>query len=223
MSQQILIVEDEADIRELLRFNLEREGFSVLEAADGNEGLKLARQHMPDLMLLDVMLPGFDGFEVCRRLGAQSETANIPVLMLTARGEEMDRVVGLSLGDYVVEPFSVRELMLRIRAVLRRGTRSSESPVLERHGIRLRPEAHTAEVQGQEMPLTATEFRLLEDLLRHAGAVRTREQLLNKVWGYSFEGYARTVDTHVRRLRAKLGGAAAMLETVRGVGYRIKE
>ncbi|MDY0259372.1 MULTISPECIES: response regulator [unclassified Desulfovibrio] len=225
MSQQILIVEDEADIRELLRFNLEREGFSVLEAADGNEGLKLARQHMPDLMLLDVMLPGFDGFEVCRRLGAQSETANIPVLMLTARGEEMDRVVGLSLGadDYVVKPFSVRELMLRIRAVLRRGTRSSESPVLERHGIRLRPEAHTAEVQGEEMPLTATEFRLLEDLLRHAGAVRTREQLLNKVWGYSFEGYARTVDTHVRRLRAKLGGAAAMLETVRGVGYRIKE
>ena len=225
MSQQILIVEDEADIRELLRFNLEREGFSVLEAADGNEGLKLARQHMPDLMLLDVMLPGFDGFEVCRRLGAQSETANIPVLMLTARGEEMDRVVGLSLGadDYVVKPFSVRELMLRIRAVLRRGTRSSESPVLERHGIRLRPEAHTAEVQGQEMPLTATEFRLLEDLLRHAGAVLTREQLLNKVWGYSFEGYARTVDTHVRRLRAKLGGAAAMLETVRGVGYRIKE
>lgn len=225
MSQQILIVEDEADIRELLRFNLEREGFSVLEAADGNEGLKLARQHMPDLMLLDVMLPGFDGFEVCRRLGAQAETANIPVLMLTARGEEMDRVVGLSLGadDYVVKPFSVRELMLRIRAVLRRGTRSSESPVLERHGIRLRPEAHTAEVLGEEMPLTATEFRLLEDLLRHAGAVRTREQLLNKVWGYSFEGYARTVDTHVRRLRAKLGGAAAMLETVRGVGYRIKE
>ena len=225
MSQQILIVEDEADIRELLRFNLEREGFSVLEAADGNEGLKLALQHMPDLMLLDVMLPGFDGFEVCRRLGAQSETANIPVLMLTARGEEMDRVVGLSLGadDYVVKPFSVRELMLRIRAVLRRGTRSSESPVLERHGIRLRPEAHTAEVQGEEMPLTATEFRLLEDLLRHAGSVRTREQLLNKVWGYSFEGYARTVDTHVRRLRAKLGGAAAMLETVRGVGYRIKE
>ena len=225
MSQQILIVEDEADIRELLRFNLEREGFSVLEAADGNEGLTLARQHMPDLMLLDVMLPGFDGFEVCRRLGAQAETANIPVLMLTARGEEMDRVVGLSLGadDYVVKPFSVRELMLRIRAVLRRGTRSSESPVLERHGIRLRPEAHTAEVQGEEMPLTATEFRLLEDLLRHAGSVRTREQLLNKVWGYSFEGYARTVDTHVRRLRAKLGGAAAMLETVRGVGYRIKE
>ncbi len=225
MSQQILIVEDEADIRELLRFNLEREGFSVLEAADGNEALRLARQHLPDLMLLDVMIPGPDGFEVCRLLGAQAETAHIPVLMLTARGEEMDRVVGLSLGadDYVVKPFSVRELMLRIRAVLRRGTRSGESPVLERHGIRLRPDAHTAEAHGEELQLTATEFRLLEDLLRHAGSVRTREQLLNKVWGYSFEGYARTVDTHVRRLRAKLGHAASMLETVRGVGYRIKE
>lgn len=225
MSQQILIVEDEADIRELLRFNLEREGFSVLEAADGNEALRLARQHLPDLMLLDVMMPGPNGFEVCRLLGAQAETAHIPVLMLTARGEEMDRVVGLSLGadDYVVKPFSVRELMLRIRAVLRRGTRSGESPVLERHGIRLRPDAHTAEAHGEELQLTATEFRLLEDLLRHAGSVRTREQLLNKVWGYSFEGYARTVDTHVRRLRAKLGHAASMLETVRGVGYRIKE
>ena len=185
MSQQILIVEDEADIRELLRFNLEREGFSVLEAADGNEALRLARQHLPALLLLDVKMPGPDGFEVCRLLGAQAETAHIPVLMLTARGEEMDRVVGLSLGadDYVVKPFSVRELMLRIRAVLRRGTRSDESPVVERHGIRLRPDAHTAEAQGEELQLTATEFRLLEDLLRHAGSVRTREQLLNKVWG----------------------------------------
>ena len=206
MSQQILIVEDEADIRELLRFNLEREGFTVHEAADGTQGLALARQHTPDLVLLDVMLPGVDGFEVCRRLGAQAETSHIPVLMLTARGEEVDRVVGLSLGadDYVVKPFSVRELMLR-------------------HGIRLRTEAHSAEVEGELLNLTATEFRLLEDLLRHAGSVRTREQLLNNVWGYSFEGYARTVDTHVRRLRAKLGEAAPMLETVRGVGYRIKE
>ena len=133
--------------------------------------------------------------------------------------------MGLSLGadDYVVKPFSVRELMLRVKAVLRRGGRKVESPVLERHGIRLRTEAHSAEVEGELLSLTATEFRLLEDLLRHAGSVRTREQLLNNVWGYSFEGYARTVDTHVRRLRAKLGEAAPMLETVRGVGYRIKE
>ena len=223
--QQILVVEDEADIRELLRFNLEREGFSVLEAADGPQALDMARRHTPALVLLDVMLPGLDGFEVCRRLGAQTETAHIPILMLTARGEEMDRVVGLSLGadDYVVKPFSVRELMLRVRAVLRRGGRETQSPTLERHGIRLRTDAHTAEVEDTPLNLTATEFRLLEDLLRHAGTVRTREQLLNKVWGYSFEGYARTVDTHVRRLRAKLGPAAPLLETVRGVGYRIKE
>lgn len=145
--------------------------------------------------------------------------------MLTARGEEMDRVVGLSLGadDYVVKPFSVRELMLRIKAILRRGGRVAESALLERHGIRLRPDAHTASAGERELVLTATEFRLLEDLLRHAGTVRTREQLLNNVWGYSFEGYARTVDTHVRRLRSKLGEAAAALETVRGVGYRIRE
>ena len=223
--QQILVVEDEADIRELLRFNLEREGFSVLEAADGPQALDMARRHTPALVLLDVMLPGLDGFEVCRRLGAQTETAHIPILMLTARGEKMDRVVGLSLGadDYVVKPFSVRELMLRVRAVLRRGGRETQSPALERHGIRLRTDAHTAEVEDTPLNLTATEFRLLEDLLRHAGTVRTREQLLNKVWGYSFEGYARTVDTHVRRLRAKLGPAAPLLETVRGVGYRIKE
>lgn len=225
MSQQILVIEDEADIRELLRFNLEREGFTVFEAGDSTLGLTLARQHVPDLVLLDVMLPGVDGFEICRRLGAQAETAHIPILMLTARGEEVDRVVGLSLGadDYVVKPFSVRELMLRVKAVLRRGGRDAESPVLERHGIRLRPDAHSVEVSGVQPSLTATEFRLLEDLLRHAGSVRTREQLLNNVWGYSFEGYARTVDTHVRRLRAKLGDAASMLETVRGVGYRIKE
>ena len=224
-AQDILVVEDEGDIRELLRFNLEREGFSVLEADDGRKGLELARRHMPCLIILDVMLPGMDGFEICRQLGGQAETSGIPVPMLTARGEEMDRVVGLSLGadDYVVKPFSVRELMLRIKAILRRGGRAAENSVLERHGIRLRPDAHTVSAGGRELTLTATEFRLLEDLLRHAGTVRTREQLLNNVWGYSFEGYARTVDTHVRRLRSKLGEAAATLETVRGVGYRIRE
>lgn len=224
MGQQILVVEDDTDIRALLRFNLEREGFAVLEAPDGVQGLELARRHRPDLILLDVMLPGLDGFEVCRRLGAQAETALIPVLVLTARGEEMDRVVGLSLGadDYVVKPFSVREILLRIRAILRRSERGAESPLFERHGIRLCPDSHMAEAGGKNLDLTATEFRLLEDLLRHAGSVRTREQLLNRVWGYSFEGYARTVDTHVRRLRVKLGGCAAVLETVRGVGYKIR-
>ena len=149
---------------------------------------------------------------------------SIPVLMLTARGEEVDRIVGLTLGadDYVVKPFSVRELVLRIRAILRRGNRPGMGTALCRGALLLDVEAHRVTLDGQEVALTATEFRLLEDLMRHAGAVRTREQLLNAVWGYSFEGYARTVDTHVRRLRAKLGEEAAALETVRGVGYRLR-
>ena len=218
--QRILVIEDENDIRQLLRFNLEREGFAVLEAADGLGGLHMATSELPDLVVLDLMLPGMDGCDVCRRLKAQPVTAAIPVLMLTARGEEVDRIVGLTLGadDYVVKPFSVRELVLRIRAILRRGSRPGMGTALCRGALLLDVEA----LDGQEVALTATEFRLLEDLMRHAGAVRTREQLLNAVWGYSFEGYARTVDTHVRRLRAKLGEEAAALETVRGVGYRLR-
>ena len=212
--QRILVIEDENDIRQLLRFNLEREGFAVLEAADGLGGLHMATSELPDL----------DGCDVCRRLKAQPVTAAIPVLMLTARGEEVDRIVGLTLGadDYVVKPFSVRELVLRIRAILRRGNRPGMGTALCRGALLLDVEAHRVTLDGQEVALTATEFRLLEDLMRHAGAVRTREQLLNAVWGYSFEGYARTVDTHVRRLRAKLGEEAAALETVRGVGYRLR-
>ena len=223
--QTILIVEDEEDIRQLLTFNLEREGFATLEAADGNDGLDKARSRKPDLILLDVMLPGMDGFQVCRELERQPATACIPVIMLTARGEEVDRIVGLELGadDYVVKPFSVRELILRIRAILRRQSAATSTPRVARHGISVDPAAHKVLVQEQDVELTATEFRLLEDLIRHAGTVRTREQLLNTVWGYQFEGYARTVDTHVRRLRAKLGEAADLVETVRGVGYRFKE
>ena len=222
--QRILVIEDENDIRQLLRFNLEREGFAVLEAADGLGGLHMATSELPDLVVLDLMLPGMDGCDVCRRLKAQPVTAAIPVLMLTARGEEVDRIVGLTLGadDYVVKPFSVRELVLRIRAILRRGSRPGTGTALCRGSLLLDVEAHRVTLDGQEVALTATEFRLLEDLMRHAGAVRTREQLLNAVWGYSFEGYARTVDTHVRRLRAKLGEEAAALETVRGVGYRLR-
>lgn len=220
----ILVIEDDADIRNLLHFNLEKEGFTAIEAGDGVTGLAMAREQKPSLVLLDLMLPGMDGFEVCRRLGSSPDTAEIPVPMLTARGEEMDRVVGLSLGadDYVVKPFSVRELMLRVRAVLRRRKRPENGPV-ERHGIRLDPEAHRVISEGKEVALTATEFRLLEDLMRHAGAVRSREQLLDNVWGYTFEGYARTVDTHMRRLRSKLGESQKFLETVRGVGYRFKD
>ena len=218
--QRILVIEDENDIRQLLRFNLEREGFAVLEAADGLGGLHMATSELPDLVVLDLMLPGMDGCDVCRRLKAQPVTAAIPVLMLTARGEEVDLTLGAD--DYVVKPFSVRELVLRIRAILRRGNRPGMGTALCRGALLLDVEAHRVTLDGQEVALTATEFRLLEDLMRHAGAVRTREQLLNAVWGYSFEGYARTVDTHVRRLRAKLGEEAAALETVRGVGYRLR-
>ncbi len=220
----VLIIEDEADIRDLLVFNLEREGFEAIQAEDGLMGLELARARHPDIILLDVMLPKKDGFQVCRDLERDASTAHIPIIMLTARGEEVDRIVGLELGadDYVVKPFSVRELILRIRAILRRQEQVQQNPSLQKHGIHLDPAAHVAMVQGESLELTATEFRLLEDVMRHAGSVRSREQLLNSVWGYQFEGYARTVDTHVRRLRAKLGACADSLETVRGVGYRFK-
>ena len=222
----ILVVEDEEDIRELLVYNLEREGYTAIGCGDGKKGLALARARLPDLILLDLMLPGLDGLSVCRELARERETACIPLVMLTAKGEEMDRIVGLELGadDYVVKPFSVRELILRVRNVLKRREPAGPDAILERHAIVIDAAAHKVTAAGNVVDLTATEFRLLENLMRHAGQVRTREQLLEGVWGYHFEGYARTVDTHMRRLRAKLGDAAAKaLETVRGVGYRFRE
>ena len=223
--QTILIIEDERDIRELLVYNLQKAGYATLDSGDGKTGLAMARSELPDLILLDLMLPGLDGLSVCRELERSPNTASIPVIMLTAKGEEMDRVVGLELGadDYMVKPFSVRELLLRIRNLLRRQEPVDNAAGFSRHGVVVNQSAHKASVDGADVYLTATEFRLLETLLRHAGQVLTREQLLNSVWGYQFEGYARTVDTHVRRLRSKLGSAADMLETVRGVGYRFKE
>ena len=226
MSKQIiLLVEDDADIRALIRFHLQNEGYTALEAADGATGLALAQQHLPALVLLDVMLPEMDGLSVCRALQQDARTVGIPIIMLTARGEEIDRIVGLELGadDYVVKPFSVRELLLRIKAQLRRSTPPRVPRAVSHAGMSVDSQAHKATVNGQEVALTATEFRLLEDLLQHAGLVRTREQLLDSVWGYQFEGYARTVDTHVRRLRVKLGACADTIETIRGVGYRCKE
>ncbi|MCL1985062.1 MAG: winged helix-turn-helix domain-containing protein [Betaproteobacteria bacterium] len=222
---KILIIEDEADIRELLAYNLRKEGFAALEAGDGRLGLEMARTHLPVLVLLDLMLPGMDGLTVCRELERDPSTAPIPIIMLTAKGEELDRVVGLELGadDYVVKPFSVRELILRIRNILKRQVQAVGASRLSRHGVTVNQSAHKANVNGKDVDLTATEFRLLGTLMRHAGQVLTREQLLDSVWGYQFEGYARTVDTHVRRLRSKLGDAADMIETVRGVGYRCKE
>jgi two-component system phosphate regulon response regulator PhoB len=222
----ILVVEDEMDILQLVDHNLKLADFHVLTAQDGYEALSLAKKHLPQLVILDIMLPGLDGFEVCKELKRSPTTKNIPVLMLTARGEEVDRIVGLELGadDYVVKPFSPRELVLRVRAILRRFS-PEESPVTrwQRNGLGVDYESHRVTVDNQETILTATEFRLLAELIRNLGKVLTRDQLLDKVWGYQFDGYARTVDTHIRRLRQKIGPYAEWIETVRGVGYRFRD
>ena len=219
---KILVVDDDPRLRDLLRRYLGENGFQVFVSENGAAMNRIWMREHFDALILDLMMPGEDGLQILRRLRAAKDMT--PIIMLTARGEEVDRIVGLTLGadDYVVKPFSVRELVLRIRAILRRGNRPGMGTALCRGALLLDVEAHRVTLDGQEVALTATEFRLLEDLMRHAGAVRTREQLLNAVWGYSFEGYARTVDTHVRRLRAKLGEEAAALETVRGVGYRLR-
>jgi DNA-binding response OmpR family regulator len=222
----ILVVEDEVDILQLVDHNLKAAAFHVLTAQDGYEALSIAKKHLPQLVILDLMLPGLDGFEVCRELKRSPTTKNIPVLMLTARGEEVDRIVGLELGadDYVVKPFSPRELILRVRAILRRF--EPEEPAMgrwQRNGLTVDFESHRVRVDSQETILTATEFRLLAELIRNLGKVLTRDQLLDKVWGYQFDGYARTVDTHIRRLRQKIGPYAEWIETVRGVGYRLRD
>ena len=225
MTQEtVLIVEDEKDIRDLLSYALKREGFAVLEAGEGKTALKLARAKLPDIILLDLMLPGLDGLGISKALQYDTKTALIPILMLTAKGEEIDRIVGFELGaaDYVVKPFSVREVVLRIKAILRRSASTDTETSLRCGKIMLDLPSHTAKIREEAIELTMTEFRLLADLLRNKGLVRTREQLLDAVWGYSFDGYARTVDTHIRRLRAKLGEEADSIETVRGMGYRAK-
>ena len=221
----ILIVEDDTDILKLLAYNFRAAGYDVLTSEEGYGAVTVAKQRLPDLVILDLMIPGLDGFEVCKELKRSPETRNIPVIMLTAKGEEVDRIVGLELGadDYVIKPFSPRELMLRARAILRRSTgESSTESFWEEEGLRIDFEAHKATIEGEEVILTATEFKLLVEFIRSRGKVMTRDQLLDKVWGYQFEGYARTVDTHVRRLRQKLGKFSHWVETVRGVGYRLR-
>ncbi len=222
----VLVIEDDEDILQLLTFNLENAGYEVVAATDGYEGLTQARRRQPGLIILDIMLPSMDGFEVCKELKRKPDTASIPVIMLTARGEEVDRIVGLELGadDYVVKPFSPREFLLRVKAIMKR-VRPGEAQRAkwQKDTLAIDLEAHRVEVEGEEVQLTATEFKLLAELVKRQGRVQTRDQLLNTVWGYEFEGYARTVDTHVRRLRQKLGPYAKFVETVRGVGYRFKE
>jgi two-component system, OmpR family, phosphate regulon response regulator PhoB len=222
----VLIVDDERDLLALLDFNLRQAGFETLLATTGEEALAQVRRRVPDLVLLDLMLPDLPGTEVCRRLKAADRTRRVPVVMLTAKGEEVDRVVGFELGadDYVVKPFSVRELVLRVQAVLRRaGAPPPETPPERVGPLRLDVAAHRAFVDEAEIPLTALEFRLLATFMARAGRVQSREQLLADVWEMSPELETRTVDTHVKRLREKLGPARELLETVRGVGYRLTD
>lgn len=221
--QQILIVEDERDIVQVLDFSLKQAGFDPAIAYDGEQARARVRQKVPDLVLLDLMLPDIPGTELCKELKSAPRTRHVPVLMLTARGEEIDRVLGFELGadDFVTKPFSVRELMLRIKAILRRQA-PDDAQVREQVGpVRVDPQAHRAYVDGQEVVLTALEFKLLVLLMARAGRVQSREQLLDDVWGLSPETQTRTVDTHVKRLREKLGPARDLLETVRGAGYRL--
>jgi two-component system phosphate regulon response regulator PhoB len=227
MKPSVLIVDDEQDLLDLLAHHLAGAGFQVLLAARGAEGIALAGRQRPDAIVLDVMLPDLLGTEVLKRLRRDPATSAIPVLLLTARGEETDRVVGFELGadDYVVKPFSPRELVLRIRSLLRRAAPVDEEAavVLVRGGIRIDPQRHEAAVDEQPIDLTPLEFRLLSYLMSRPGRVLNREQLLERVWGEGVFVTERTVDTHVKRLRAKLRGRAERIETVRGVGYRFRE
>jgi len=225
--KRILVVEDDRDIALSLRLRLEREGgFTVATAEDGAAGLRSALEQPPDLVLLDVNLPGMDGFEVCRRLRREPATADVPVIMVTARIDEADRVAGLDLGadDYITKPFSPKEALARVRAVLRRSERGREPDEAFADGpLRVDLASRAAAVDGRDLGLTRKEFDLLVELLRQRGRVLTRERLLETVWGYDYPGETRTVDVHVRRLRQKLGSPAdERVETVVGVGYRYR-
>ncbi len=225
-SKKILLVEDETDVVDLLTLQLRKAGgFLVSMANDGAEALKKARAELPALIVLDLMLPRMSGLEVCKVLKTDSATRHIPIIMLTAKAEEIDRIVGLEFGadDYVTKPFSPREMLLRIKAILRRGEPNDGAQNLTRGAITVDSARHQVFVSGKRINLTAVEFKLLSMLMQRPGRVQARDRLLNEVWGYESAIDTRTVDTHVRRLREKLGKAASAIETVRGFGYRLRE
>jgi two-component system phosphate regulon response regulator PhoB len=228
MGQVVLIVEDEPDLAEIVRYSLEKEGYLTRVAANGQEALVHAQtEPRPDLVLLDLMLPDMSGNEICRTLKGDPEMLRTPIIMVTARDDEIDRIVGFELGadDYVTKPFSVRELLLRVRAVLRRSAREPEAShtCLVAGAVSVDLEAHRVWTGDVELQLTPLEFKLLVTFLQRRGRVQTRDRLLEDVWGYNVDVTTRTVDTHVKRLRVKLGDAGSVIETVRGIGYRCAE
>ena len=221
----ILIIEDEKVLAELIAFNLEKEGHAAIIAPDGPSGLESAREEYPDLILLDLMIPGLTGIEVCKLLKSNEKTSKIPIIIITAKGEEIDRVVGFEVGaeDYVVKPFSTRELLLRIKAVLRRtGPEEAGEKLLRVGRITIDTARHIILINGREVSFTSTEYKLLLVLTERIGRVQSREQLLKDVWGISHIGDTRTVDTHITRLRMKLGDAGETIKTIRGFGYKME-
>jgi DNA-binding response OmpR family regulator len=224
--KNILIVEDDKNISRLVKYNLEKAGFSCAVASSGEEALDALIKHPADLVVLDIMMPGMDGLEVCRVVRQDDKLKNIPIVMLTAKGEEVDRIVGLELGvdDYMVKPFSPRELVLRIKAIFRRGkAQDTDKNILAVDSLVVDVSAHRVMVDGREVELAPREFDLLVLLMRRQGRVQTRETLLADIWDIHTEISTRTVDTHIKRLREKLGKAGKLVETLVGVGYRLKQ
>lgn len=226
--ENILIVEDDKHIAKLVKYNLEKDGFKCTSSSNGEEALKILDKERVDLVVLDLMLPGIDGLEVCKRAKQEKKTKNTPIIILTAKGEEVDRIVGFELGadDYMVKPFSPRELVLRVKAIIKRSTSNKdikEEEILSAGKLKADLTRHKVFHDKKEIYLTQMEFNLLVTLMQRSGRVQTRERLLNDVWDISSDVTTRTVDTHIKRLREKLGKFGKAIETVRGVGYRFKE
>ena len=226
MAKKILIIEDEKDIAELIRHYLEKDKFETLLALDGEKGLELIRRQNPDVVILDLMLPKIDGIEVCKRIRSDSKVSGVPIIMLTAKGDESDRIIGLELGadDYVTKPFSPKELVARIKALLRRVERTGEKQkVYKFKNLTLSLESHEVLVGENQVKLTSKEFWLFDSLIRNKERVLTRDKLLNDIWGYDYYGTTRTVDVHIRRLREKLPCISDHIVTVKQLGYKFKE
>ena len=232
MSQQkssrgtILIIDDEKDLIEMVRYNLDKEGFDVIAANDGKSGLEIAMKHKPSLVILDLMMPGMDGLQVCREMRGDDRSRRVPVIMLTAKAAETDRIVGLEMGadDYVTKPFSPRELVARVKAVLRRTTEQNEPSETLRHGdLAIDAKRHEVQYDGQPISLTATEFRILHFLAHRPGRVVSREDIIDGALGRDTAIFDRTIDVHVTAIRRKLGAGGVKIETVRGFGYKFKD